>query len=75
MSEKFLRPNEAVEYLRERVGFGSYRTLAKYRTIGGGPMFRKIGRLVVYAPSDLDAWAASRMSAPMASTSDHREVA
>jgi predicted DNA-binding transcriptional regulator AlpA len=38
-------------------------------------MFRKIGRLVVYAPSDLDAWAASRMSAPMASTSDHREVA
>lgn len=75
MSEKFLRPNEAVEYLRQRIGFGSYRTLAKYRTLGGGPLFRKIGRLVVYRAADLDAWAASRTSEPMASTSDLREVA
>ena len=38
--------------------------------IGGGPIFRKIGVRVVYAIDDIDAWASSRMTRPMASTSD-----
>ncbi len=28
--------------------------------IGGGPKFRKFGRRVMYAVSDLDAWADQR---------------
>lgn len=28
--------------------------------IGGGPKFRKFGRRVMYAVSDLDAWADAR---------------
>mgnify|MGYP006172494081 CR=1 FL=1 len=46
---------EAAEYLRL-----SPRTLEKQRVIGGGPKFRKFGRRVMYAVSDLDAWADQR---------------
>ena len=35
-------------------------TLEKYRTVGGGPKFRKFGRLVKYKIADLDAWGDSR---------------
>jgi hypothetical protein len=38
----------------------SPRTLEKLRTLGGGPTFRKLGRRVMYARADLDAWADSR---------------
>jgi hypothetical protein len=38
----------------------SPRTLEKLRTIGGGPRFRKLGRRVMYAQADLEAWADSR---------------
>lgn len=38
----------------------SPRTLEKYRVIGGGPIFRKFGRRVVYARTDLEAWAGLR---------------
>ena len=31
-------------------------TLETYRTRGGGPRFRKIGRWVRYVPADLEAW-------------------
>ena len=31
-------------------------TLQTYRTRGGGPRFRKIGRWVRYTPEDLQAW-------------------
>lgn len=50
-------------------------TLRKYATVGGGPKFHKFGRNVVYAPADLDAWIASRLSPPMASTSELARVA
>ncbi len=42
----------------------SGRTLEKHRTYGTGPRYRKIGGRVVYALSDLEAWAdkAARMS-------------
>jgi hypothetical protein len=44
--------------------------LAKLAVTGGGPVFRRIGRVPYYAPNELDAWVASKLSAPMRSTSD-----
>lgn len=38
----------------------SKSTLDKLRCHGGGPIYFKLGRTVVYAVSDLDAWMASR---------------
>jgi predicted DNA-binding transcriptional regulator AlpA len=45
----------------------SPRTLEGYRTSGTGPAFCKLGRRVLYQPSALDAWIASRLRT---STSD-----
>ncbi len=49
---RFLNNNEAAAYLRL-----SPRTLEKQRVVGGGPRFRKFGRRVMYAVTDLNAWA------------------
>jgi hypothetical protein len=38
----------------------SPRTLEKYRVIGGGPKFRKLGTRVRYTLSDLNEWSAAR---------------
>jgi hypothetical protein len=35
----------------------SPRTLEKHRVTGGGPRFRKFGSRVLYATTDLQAWA------------------
>jgi hypothetical protein len=35
-------------------------TLAKYRTLGGGPSFVRFGRRIFYRPSALAEWIASR---------------
>lgn len=35
-------------------------TLEKLRVTGGGPVFCKLDRRVVYRVTDLDAWVASR---------------
>jgi len=37
----------------------SKRTLEKWRVYGGGPVFRKFGRRVLYADSDLLTWIES----------------
>lgn len=49
---RYFRTPEAGRYL----GL-SGRTLEKHRTYGTGPRYRKIGGRVVYALSDLEAWA------------------
>lgn len=69
-SALFLRRDQAAEYLAAKYGFGSKRTLAKLACIGGGPVFHKSGRLALYRPTDLDAWALSRIGAARKSTSD-----
>lgn len=69
-SEACLRRAAAAEYLKNRYGVGSAATLAKLACIGGGPLFRKLGRFPVYAPADLDAWAVGRTSAKVSSTSE-----
>lgn len=35
-------------------------TLEKQRVTGGGPAYLKLGRRVLYAAADLDAWKAAR---------------
>jgi hypothetical protein len=52
---RYLTNDEAAEFLRL-----SPRTLEKQRVIGGGPRFRKFGRRVMYALTDLEAWADAR---------------
>ncbi|MGA0608313.1 helix-turn-helix transcriptional regulator [Phenylobacterium sp. VNQ135] len=49
---RYMRTPEAGRYLSL-----SGRTLEKHRTYGTGPRYRKIGGRVVYAVSDLEAWA------------------
>ena len=66
-----LRRREASRYLQERYGISAKpATLAKYATLGGGPIFRRAGRFPVYDMQDLDDWAESRLSPPVRSTSE-----
>jgi hypothetical protein len=41
---------------------------------GGGPIFRKYGQRVVYKWADALSWAQSRLSDPIASTSELDQV-
>jgi predicted DNA-binding transcriptional regulator AlpA len=52
LPSRFLRTPEAGRFL----GL-SGRTLEKHRTYGTGPRYRKLGGRVIYAMSDLQAWA------------------
>src|SRR5271155_2991418 len=68
---RLLRRKAASKYLLEVHGVvRAPSTLAKYAVLGGGPVFRRMGRDPVYTPVNLDEWVASRLSAPMRSTSD-----
>jgi hypothetical protein len=68
---RFLRRADAASYVNKTYGFPCSRQwLAKLAMIGGGPVFRKAGRFPLYKPSDLDAWAHSRIGPAQASTSD-----
>ena len=46
------------------------KTLAKLRCVGGGPKFRRFGRLIRYDRQELELWARNRLSQPLRSTSD-----
>jgi len=55
--------------LRQRWGIErAPGTLAKLAVVGGGPRFRKAGRVPLYAPVDLDAWARELLGEPVATT-------
>jgi hypothetical protein len=70
-TERFLRRKAASDYLRETHGLErAPSTLAKLAVIGGGPIFRRAGRIPLYAPADLDAYAESQIGPPMRSTSE-----
>jgi hypothetical protein len=70
-NHRFLRRKAASDYLHETHGLDrAPSTLAKLAVIGGGPIFQRIGRVPLYATDDLDKWVASKLSAPMRSTSD-----
>lgn len=50
----YLRPPQAAAALGLAVS-----TLAKMRVHGSGPKFARLGRAVIYDPSDLECWVAS----------------
>jgi hypothetical protein len=65
------RRTAAADYIRDTHGIPcSPKTLAKLACIGGGPAFYKAGRIPLYADPDLDAWAQSKLSKRVMSTSE-----
>ena len=50
-TEGMLRTPQAAEFLAV-----SAATLCKWRVFGGGPRYKKLGRAVVYDPTDLRDW-------------------
>lgn len=70
--ERPLSRVEASAYLLEHHGISrKVSTLARFACTGGGPAFRKAGkRHVVYERAELDRWARSILSEPLASTSE-----
>jgi len=70
MPAKFLRRSEAADFLTGE-GYPTARaTLQKLATVGGGPAFRRWGRIALYDHADLVAWAESRRSRKVASASE-----
>jgi hypothetical protein len=56
-------------YLRETHGLKkAVSTLARYRTVGGGPRYFRHGRQPRYLVTSLDAWAAGIKAATHTST-------
>jgi hypothetical protein len=70
-THRWLRRKAASKYLDETHGIQrAPSTLAKLAVLGGGPIFRRAGRVPLYSTDDLDEWVASLLSGPMRSTSD-----
>ena len=66
-----LRRGPAAAYVRENHGLACSETyLEKLGSVGGGPLFYRVGGRVEYDPVDLDAWALSRISGPLRKASD-----
>lgn len=66
-----LSRTEASDYLLNEHGIRRKpKTLAKDVVYGTGPRYRKDGRAVVYDVADLDAFAESRLSDPVRSSSE-----
>ncbi len=66
----YLTKKQASEYLTNELGLPiSEKTLSKYISIGGSPIFRKFGRRVVYSIEDLTSWADNRLSKPVTNSS------
>ncbi len=73
---KYLQSGPAVDYLQSVWGLPvSIKTLAKYRSLGGGPEFHRGHGAALYAPTSLDAWAESKISGPLKRASDAQPVA
>jgi len=72
LPNRFLPPAEASAYLASRGLKYSPKTLGKFRCLGGGPAYRVFGRSIYYAPADLDAWIAEKMSGPVSHTAAAR---
>jgi hypothetical protein len=66
---RFLRRADAAAYVTDRYFPCSRQSLAKFAVKGGGPLYRKAGRVPIYKPADLDAWALSRIGPPRSSSS------
>lgn len=64
-----LRRSEVPAYMIEKHGIPvALATLNKLATLGGGPEMQYAGRIPLYTPEALDAWAETRLSQPVKST-------
>jgi len=68
-SMKLLRRAAAAAFLQERGFPTSKQTLAKLACRGGGPPFRRFGRVPLYTPANLLTWATGRLGRTATSTS------
>jgi hypothetical protein len=68
--EIMLRRRDAARALKEAGYPVSEATLATKATRGGGPPYRRFGRVPLYRLGDLISWAEARLSEPMRSTSE-----
>ncbi len=59
MAEPSQRPKLRTDKAAEYTGL-SASTLEKLRLTGGGPAYIKLGKVVVYDPTDLETWLASK---------------
>lgn len=67
--KEYLTRGQAAEYCIKQGLPVSPKTLAKYACVGGGPKFRKFGRMrVIYKIEDLDEWIEWRLSKTFSST-------
>ena len=70
-----IRRSEVPEYMMKHHGIPvAASTLAKWATIGGGPLITYAGRIPLYDLSNLDIWASKRLSSPVASTSERKSA-
>jgi hypothetical protein len=71
---RFLRRADAAKYIREKWGIPcAARTLAKIACVSSdGPEMHYAGRVPLYAPKSLDAWAVKKIGPARYSTSDYR---
>ena len=71
---RFLRRADAAKYVREKWGIPcAARTLAKIACVSSdGPEMHYAGRVPLYTPRSLDAWAAKKIGPARYSTSDYR---
>jgi hypothetical protein len=68
---KYLRRKAAADYVRQCWGAPcTLNTLAKLAVVGGGPLFRRAGRIPLYTTDWLDQWVEAKLSKPLRSTSD-----
>jgi hypothetical protein len=65
-----LDTREAAHFLKRLGHPTSINTLTKLRSVGGGPIFQKHGKLVRYRPVRLREYADSRTSPELRSTSE-----
>jgi hypothetical protein len=71
LRKRRLRRWEASEYLLAAHGLTySKATLAKMACVGGGPGFQRCNRTPLYPREELDAWAESKLSRVIYSTSE-----
>jgi hypothetical protein len=73
-TERHLTRQQAADFLTESGYKTATSTLAKFASLGGGPVYRCFGRKPFYTAGDLITWAESRCSAPKRSTSDRPQL-
>jgi hypothetical protein len=71
-TQALLRRKAAAIHVREKFGIPCAESwLAKLACVGGGPPYRLAGRIPLYAPTDLDNWATSRLSPAVKNTAEY----